>query len=285
MHARFSTIEFITVLEVDIMTFIKGIIACALVFMSIAPVIAQDDKLDELTFEETVIQEEKIPYFGVGGGFMVSLFSPNLQDVNTQLTSSGLAELSTPITMTGALGIATIGIVPNVRISIANLGGSTSTPEQSFEIAGKAYMRSVSLSNAYTGFGLDYALSLAKSLYLIPGVSAGWGTMDITTSQYAKGVQTSNNAIGGIPNDANVYSHSIRNDYVMIMPGMSIEFAPALLGNDKPRVVTIRAHAGYALSFMGDWKENGTTVVNNIPTGIEASGLAFQLGFMIGLFN
>ncbi|MFM6955124.1 MAG: hypothetical protein ACKOX1_01070 [Ignavibacteria bacterium] len=266
-------------------TFRNTIFVLALLFTCIASLKAQDDRLDELTFEETVIQEEKVPYFGVGGGFVVSLFTPELQDVNAQLTAAGLGELSTPLTMTGALGVATIGILPNVRISIANLGGSIGTSEKEFTINQLQYVRSASLSNAYTGFGFDYALSLAKSLYLIPGISGGWGTMEITTTQYAKGIETSNNSIGGSPSDVNVFNHSLSNDYFMINPGLSIEFAPALLGSDKPRIVTVRAHAGYAMSFMGDWKENGKTIVNNVPSGIEASGLAFQLGFMIGLFN
>lgn len=256
-----------------------------MLFSSIASLKAQDDRLDELTFEETVIQEEKIPYFGVGGGFVVSLFSPELQEVNAQLSTAGLGELSTPLTMTGAIGVATIGILPNVRVTISNLGGSIATDEKAFTIGQKEYLRSASLSNAYTGFGFDYAFSLAKSLYLIPGVTGGWGTMEISTTQYAKGVETTNNTFGGTPGDANVFSHSLRNNYFMVNPGLSVEFAPALLGSDKPRIVTVRAHAGYALSFMGDWKENGKSVVTNVPSGIEASGLAFQLGFMIGLFN
>ena len=247
--------------------------------------IAQDDRLDELTFEETVIQEEKVPYFGVGGGFMVSLFSPNITDVNTQITTAGFSELSTPITMTGALGVATIGIFPNVRISIANLGGSASTADKIFLVNAKNYVRSVTLSNAYTGFGFDYAFSLAKSLYLLPGITGGWGSMQINTTQYAEGANSTNSGIGGTPADPNVFNHTLNNDYFMINPGVSVEFAPALLGNDKPRIVTVRGYVGYALSFMGDWKENGKSIVNNVPSGIEASGLAFQIGFMIGLFN
>ncbi|MFM7157132.1 MAG: hypothetical protein ACKO2H_01285 [Bacteroidota bacterium] len=265
---------------------IKVVLMCLTIFLASGFILrAQDDRLDELTFEETVIQEEKVPYFGVGGGFMISLFSPNLTDVNTQITSAGFSELTTPITMTGALGVATIGIIPNVRISITNLSGSASTPDKSFSVNSNEYLRSVTLSNAYTGFGFDYAFSLAKSLYLLPGFTGGWGTMDIVTAQYAKAANTSNNGIGGNPADANVFNHSLSNDYFMINPGLSVEFAPALLGNDKPRIVTVRAHAGYSLSFMGDWKENGKTIVNNVPTGINASGLAFQIGFMIGLFN
>ncbi|MCE2755012.1 MAG: hypothetical protein LW818_03290 [Ignavibacteriae bacterium] len=265
--------------------FKNSMIVLAMLFSSIASLKAQDDRLDELTFEETVIQEEKVPYFGVGGGFVVSLFTPELKDVNAQLSTAGLSELTTPLTMTGAIGVATIGILPNVRISIANLGGSISTAEKEFTINQQQYLRSASLSNAYTGFGFDYAFSLAKSLYLIPGISGGWGTMEITTTQYAKGVETSNSTIGGSPNDVNVFNHSLRNNYFMVNPGLSVEFAPALLGSDKPRIITVRAHAGYALSFMGDWKENGKTIVNNVSSGIDASGLAFQLGFMIGLFN
>ena len=245
-------------------------IVLAMLFSSIASLKAQDDRLDELTFEETVIQEEKVPYFGVGGGFVVSLFTPELKDVNAQLSTAGLSELTTPLTMTGAIGVATIGILPNIRISIANLGGSISTAEKEFTVNQQQYLRSASLSNA---------------LYLIPGISGGWGTMEITTTQYAKGVETSNSTIGGSPNDVNVFNHSLRNNYFMVNPGLSVEFAPALLGSDKPRIITVRAHAGYALSFMGDWKENGKTIVNNVSSGIEASGLAFQLGFMIGLFN
>lgn len=136
-------------------TFRNTIFVLALLFTCIASLKAQDDRLDELTFEETVIQEEKVPYFGVGGGFVVSLFTPELQDVNAQLTAAGLGELSTPLTMTGALGVATIGILPNVRISIANLGGSIGTSEKEFTINQLQYVRSASLSNAYTGFGLS----------------------------------------------------------------------------------------------------------------------------------
>jgi hypothetical protein len=263
----------------------NSMIALALLMFCMTTLMAQDDRLDELTFEETVIQEEKVPYFGVGGGFVVSLFSPELSDINAQLTAAGLGELSTPMTMTGAIGVATIGIVPNVRITISNLGGNISTADKEFTINQNQYVRSASLSNAYTGFGFDYAFSLAKSLYLIPGITGGWGTMEINTTQYAKGIETSNNSIGGTPSDVNVFNHSLRNNFFMINPGLGIEFAPALLGSDKPRIVTIRAHAGYTLGFMGDWKENGKSIVTNVPSGIEATGLAFQLGFMIGLFN
>ena len=249
------------------------------------PTFAQDDKLDELTFEETIIQEEKVPYFGVGGGFMISLFSPNLDDVNSQLTKNGIENLSAPITMTGALGVATIGIIPNVRVSISSLGGISTTPETAFNISGKSYNRKVQYYNGYTGFGADYAISLAKSLYLLPGISAGWGTLSIETSQALSGANTSNSGFGGLPTDNNIYSNRLQNSYVLLQPGVSVEFAPALLGSDKPRVITVRLHAGYTASFMGDWKENGNTIVNDQPSTLNASGLNIQAGIMIGLFN
>jgi hypothetical protein len=176
-------------------------------------------------------------------------------------------------------------LLATIMMLFRSASGDIRTAEKEFTINQQQYLRSASLSNAYTGFGFDYAFSLAKSLYLIPGISGGWGTMEVNTTQYAKGVETSNSTIGGSPNDVNVFNHSLRNNYFMVNPGLSVEFAPALLGSDKPRIITVRAHAGYALSFMGDWKENGKTIVNNVSSGIEASGLAFQLGFMIGLFN
>ena len=249
------------------------------------PLIAQDDKLDALTFEETIIQEEKIPYFGVGGGFMVSVFSPNVDDINSQLSSNGMDNLSTPITMTGALGVATIGIIPNTRINIVNLGGSSSVSEKSFIINNDNYNRKVSYSLAYTGFGIDYAIQLARSLNILPGISGGWGNLSVETAQYKVGSTVSNGTIGGSLTDPNIYAKRIENSYVLLQPGIALEFAPPILGNDKPRVVSLRLHAGYTLSFMGEWKENGISVITNQPDTFTASGLGIQAGIMIGLFN
>jgi hypothetical protein len=246
---------------------------------------AQDDKLDALTFEETVIQEEKVPYFGVGGGFITSFFFPGLDDVNTQLRANGLDEIKAPVTMMGAMGVATIGIIPNVRVHISSLGATVSTPEKAFTIGQSTYNRRVNYSVGYTGLGIDYAIQLARSFFVLPGITGAWGTLSLETAQSKAGGNTSDGSVGGALVDPNVFAKRISSNYVMLQPGLAIEFAPPILGNDKPRVLALRLQAGYNLSFMGDWKENGMNIINNQPSSLKASGLSVQAGLMIGLFN
>ena len=147
------------------------------------------------------------------------------------------------------------------------------------------YNRKVFYSLAYTGFGIDYAFQLARSLNILPGISGGWGNLSVETAQYKVGSTVSNGTIGGSLTDPNIYAKRIENNYVLLQPGIALEFAPPILGNDKPRVISLRLHAGYTLSFMGEWKENGISVITNQPDTFSASGLGIQAGIMIGLFN
>ncbi len=246
----------------------------------LTPALAQDDRLDELSFDEEQLKEEVVPYFAIGVGPIFNFTLPSTTDVSARAAALGLSEMKTPIIQVGAEIFAAIGVVQNVRLGFSWVAGSSSAskdiPANGNAVAVKRTMNYGITSRA---FHLDYAIVPMKSLAILPGVGLGWGEQSIETYQ-----SQSNLSWTDLTNEAtfapapNAFTR-VQQNTLYVLPRVNLEYAVTPFLN-------LRAQAAYTLQVSGsDWIANNNATVANVPTGISVSGLSFQVGVLVGLFN
>jgi hypothetical protein len=259
-----------------------------ILLFSVVYLTAQDDQLDQLNFEEQnyeQFKEESTPYFVIGGGPVMNMMFLNYNDINTQLVDKYFNNkdkffMDGSFYQFGAQGIISIGLIPNVRIGIIGLGGQKSL-NQTLDTAinSKTYNRNMEITLGYTGINLDYAWVPFNSIKfaIVPGVTLGWGTIDIKAYQTLKELDF--NDIRPESDLAN-YNMKLATSYWHIAPMLNFEYSPTLLS-------LFRVSVGYTMSFPGTWNfnSNGDSKVNNVPTGINSNGLTLQFGIILGIFN
>jgi len=253
------------------------------IILSSVKMIAQDDSIDTLNFEVQPIQEEKPPYFAIGGGYTATFLFLNMDGLNSHFASNNfsLPDLKSPIYMSGVHGFTAIGIVPNVRIGFMGMGGSKKVQA---DLAVKDKIDTTKIYNVtrgaeysvyYTGFTLDYGFILFRSFALIPGVSGMWATATIESYQTEKAVDWTEFKP---ETKSNNFLNRAEGSFFYVQPYLNAEYAatPFLM---------VRASVGYSLSFSGTWTYNRDASFNSVPSTINTSGLTAQLGLFIGLFN
>jgi len=244
----------------------------------LTPAVAQDDRLDELSFDEEQLKEEVVPYFAIGVGPIFNLALPSTTDVNARAAALGLGEMKTPVIQVGAEIFAAIGVVPNVRLGFSWVAG-TATASKDLTVSGTSVKRMMNYGITSRAFHLDYAIVPMKSLAILPGVGLGWGEQAIETYQ-----SQSNLSWTDLTNDAtfapapNAFTR-VQQNTLYVLPRVNLEYAVTPFLN-------LRAQAAYTLQISGsDWVANNNAAVSNVPSGISVSGLSFQVGVLVGLFN
>lgn len=252
-------------------------IAFVLAVVSFTSITAQDDKIDGLAFDSEPLREEKAPYFAIAGGYTGSFFYANFEDLNSLIKNGtfNMSEgFSAPIYMSGVQGFTGIVIVPNMRAGFHSQSGSLKM-EKAFNIEGADYKRTVDYAVSMNGITIDYAITIAKSLAIIPGVTAGWGNLSLETYQAPSELDWSNFQ----PNsDGKTFLQRAEAGFWLVQPNLNIEFA-------LTNFFMLRANAGYSLSIMRDWKMNKSSTLKNVPEKINGNGLHLQFGIFLGLFN
>lgn len=256
--------------------YVSVLCGLALLFTSGAMTLkAQDDKLDELGFEEGTYEEEKPPYFAVGGGYIGTFQMMNYDKINLIAKEFGVSDFSGGLFCSGVGGIAPVLIVKNMRVTVGGYSGSMIREAKRFDTALKTDLTlNMSVKSSINSFGLDYAFQPFKGFAVLPGASFGWGSLSIeratttgaveyTTGTMQSGVQTLNKISAG---------------YLFVQPNLHLEYAVT-------QFAMIRASVGYSLAFMGDWEMNGIAKVNNVPKELNANSLNVQFGVFVGLFN
>jgi len=233
---------------------------------------AQDDRLDELDFDEVPLEDEAVPYFAVGLGPVVNFAFVNLDELNMRADSLGLGEMSSPMIQWGVEAFTAIGLIPNVRVGFTWFNGtvrSDMTDSTGLKTAQEYYASSSSIV-------ADYAFVLAKGLALIPGLGLGWSSQTISTYQ---AVPTRNwEDYGGISTDPDKFSELERGVW-HVMPRVNLEYA-------FTPFFAIRGQAAYMLQFSsGDWIGNRVSTVSGVPDGINVNAFSAQIGLFVGLFN
>ena len=231
-------------------------------------VFAQDDKLNQFSFEDVPTEDVRPPYFAVSGGPTATWLFTNLTDVNSFVNGITGTSYSAPLLMFGGEGFAAIGFIPNVRVGI--MGATSFNPLQN-----EAKTRRVEYTVSLTGVIIDYAITPLKGFSIIPGVAGGLGAANFEISQSSGNPTFSQ--IPPIPSATN-YMRRLRSNLTFLMPRLNIEYAFTSFS-------MIRVNAGYNLSFMGDWQADNISTVTGVPAGINATGLTVQVGLFVGLFN
>ena len=96
----------------------RSIAALLLGLFLVFPVVAQDDEIDDLSFDEVELQDEDVPYFAVGLGAVVNFSFPDVTDLNARNKALGIPELNSPSVQWGAELFSAIGFVPNFRVGL-----------------------------------------------------------------------------------------------------------------------------------------------------------------------
>lgn len=246
-----------------------SIIAFAVLFsfLGICTASAQDDKLNQFSFEDVPTEDVRPPYFAVAGGFTTTWLFTNLTDLNGFTNGIVGGNYTSPLLMFGGEGFAAIGFIPNLRVGIM---GATS-----FNLLqNEAKTRRTEFTLSLTGIGIDYAITPVKGFSIIPGVVGGLGVSNIEITQ-TSGSQAFTQIT--TPSATN-YMRRLRSNFTYVQPRLNIEYAFTSFS-------MLRVNAGYNLSFMGDWQADNAAPVTGVPAGINATGLSIQAGLFVGLFN
>lgn len=255
----------------------RFVLALFLLVGTLAPSMAQDDRLPELDFEEVTLKDEAIPYFAVGVGPTISYGMLPVEDINAHITSLnlGFGELSSGMLFTGVDIYSALGVIPNVRAGFSWITGASSTTATG--TVGSVYVQrqytyDVGLRTVY----FDYAIIPVRSLTILPGVGLGWGRQTIELTEGIASRSWTEVQNGPVAPDR--YLH-IDRGIIFAQPRLNIEYTvtPFLL---------LRAQAAYNLQLQdGDWQSQKTTTVTGVPDGIKVQSLALQFGVFVGLFN
>lgn len=227
--------------------------------------LSQED-VDNIQFEESNVQIEKPPYFGLGGGYIGNFLFSKLDDINSLCSEIGIDKLKSPMFLSGAQGFTAIGLIPNLRIGFSGYSGSQkSEKKESFNTIG------LKIDFNYTSFAVDYGFVLFKSFAVLPGINFGWSKITVNKyliSQFSYSELKSNTYTSNI----------LEGSFWFVQPGVNFEFAatPFLM---------IRLGAGYPFPFSPKWKINDVQEVSDVPTGIKPEGFVFNFGIFVGLFN
>lgn len=241
-------------------------------FFSIISATAQDDRLDELSFDEEPLPEETVAYSSIGIGPVFSLITPDVADLNIKAKTMGLDELSSPFLLAGAEFFTAVGVVPNLRLGFSWLSGSVGSVKDLISTGGGT-KRSLNFAISTRSLHLDYALVPAAKLAIIPGLGLTSGYTTITSSTISGPYDWSNDSL---MTSQQVF---LEQSSLCLQPRLSIEYAVTPFLN-------LRAQAGYALQVSAsDWTANTHGTALNIPTSIGINGLSAQIGVFVGLFN
>ena len=245
------------------------------------PLVAQDDEIDDLTFEEVELQDEDVPYFAVGLGPVLSLSFANVTDLNARNAPLGIPEFGTTAVQWGAELFTAIGVVPDVRLGFSYVSGTSRAVSGNTmllmangdSVAGK---NSAEYNLRNLGIHADYAFVPVKGLAILPGIGLGFGSQTLSTFKSANSRTWDDYT--NFASDPDQYSELSRQT-VNFLPRLSIEYA-------FTPFVAIRGQASYTLQMSdGDWRGNRTANVTGVPSSVSMTAFNAQVGLFLGLFN
>lgn len=256
-----------------------SLLAAMLCLALAVPAVAQDDRLDELSFDEGVsLKDEALPYFAIGVGPVVSFSFQNFDALNVRAAELGLDELKSPMVPIGVEFFTAIGIIPNVRVGFSWITGSSST-EKSMAIGTDTVNRTMEYSVGSRMVFADYAWVPFRGFSVLPGAGFCWATQTISTYQAPSNVSWSSLTNPPTLAPSPTAFTELRRSALAVVPRLSFEYAVAPW-------VAVRAQAAYTLQVGGgDWQLDRTASVTDVPEAIKITAFSAQIGLFVGLFN
>lgn len=244
---------------------------------SVSSVYAQDDRLDDLSFDESPLQDEVVPYFAVGLGPVFNVAFPNVDDLNAAAQAMGLDALSTPMIQWGAEIFTAVGIIPNLRVGFSWVAGSTQTSAPNVDLGNDLTgTRTMAYSLSHRTIHVDYALVPAKGLAILPGLGFGFGSQTIT--RYQSAGERSWSDYTSIATAPDAFSE-LERSALYLTPRVNVEYAVTPF-------IALRGQVAYNYQFdASGWLGNRTATIANVPSDINMTALGAQLGVFVGLFN
>jgi hypothetical protein len=162
----------------------KNLLLLITVLMAPLFMVAQDDEIDELPFDNEPLRDDSRSYFVLAGGMTFDWLMINEDNLNSFGASS---ELSGPIQMIGGQGVTGIPWVKNLRVGVFGYGGSIESNiddypwlNESGDLVNAGIQRNLTAS--MFGFSLHYGYVPFEHFAILGGVNAGWG--DMTHEQF-----------------------------------------------------------------------------------------------------
>jgi hypothetical protein len=241
---------------------------------------AQDDRLDDFSFDEEPLQEESVPYFALGGGGTVNFAFVNYDDINSFITSAEnntmLDEMDGQMLTWGFEIFTGVVFVPNMRAGYYYTNGAKISSKD-VDINGTMYNRNLEFRALQHGINLEYAWSPVKSFAFVPGVGIGWGTIEMNYYQSRNG-EIYFTDYGNPDELGNNFWQKMSRGNFHVNPRITVEYA-------VNNFAMVRGSASYNHTFSQDWQLNGNAALKNVPDGINPSGISAQIGIFFGLFN
>lgn len=229
---------------------------------------AQDDRLDDLDFEEIPIVEQRPDYFSLGAGYLGDFRFINFDEINNKLLEFNLSGFSGNMFISGAHGFAGIGIIPNIRLGFMGISGSSNINKDDAQ-----YKIGSNLFLDVTAFSIDYGIVLFSHFAVLPGVKVGWSSLRQEIFKTNKERDWTDKTY-----TADNYFHTFEGSFLFAQPSLDLEYA-------LTPFIMARLSGGYSFSFSPSWDYNSYSTLRNVPETINTSGLSLQFGIFVGLFN
>jgi hypothetical protein len=243
-----------------------------MMFITFCSVVAQDDRLNELNFDEEPLPEETVAYSAIGIGPSINLFMPNVDDINTLAQQQQLDKMDSPMILVGAEFFTAIGVVPNARVGFSWLTGSVGSIKVIPGPGGVGTTRSLEYAISTRSLHLEYAIVPTSKLAILPGLGFVWASTTITSS-------ASSGSFDWTATQNNTSRQVLEQSSLCLMPRLSFEYAVT-------PYLDIRLQAAYAAQISAsEWTANTNSPAINVPSSIAVNGLNAQLGIFVGLFN
>jgi hypothetical protein len=227
------------------------------------------------------------PYFGVGGGFIMQLLSPNLEEIDKMTKPLGIGSLGSSLVQTGGAGFISAPFGKHMRIGGMGMSGFACTSADVIDtvvLSGTgpelptALRRTIQVSIGYGGVTWEYVIPLGFTrgkVLVVGGMQLGVGSMNVQYDQTSSDPRTWEEAFHRGAS-ANI-THNIHATYVALEPYVNVEWAamPFLM---------IRAGAGYHGTIMHSWTIDREIGISGVPS-INGNGLGISGGLFLGIFR
>lgn len=214
--------------------------------------------------------------FSLFGGPMIGWQIPQVDDINDQLRTSGLPEISTDGYFTiGGGGYMDVPKLDGFRIGGLGTGLSTETKI----VTSGNFTKRVNYKIGYGGLSLEYVKPLSETFEFTAGATLATGQLVVDIYQYMNGSTSWTQNWNELTNTS-----SSQN----ISRSMALRFYSATpkvgLGIFLRNYLYAKINVGYLLSANSGWTGENGEDIDDAPTGIKADGLVFDFSLNFGLF-
>lgn len=225
-----------------------------------------------------VVDDKAPDYFSVGLGVNAGLSMLSLSDFNTSVSQKFVRQDIPSLLTLG--GQAFISISPSIRVGYVGNSASFTSDRRDTVANGNKVQRELELTTSTYSLSVDYVHKLAKSLYLVPSLQLGYGTMDLTMRQGLPD-HISTDMPEDFVNPSVSKTHLYHSTYFPVSLHLQLEYALTWY-------LMVRPSVGYRLALGQKWeKDNGIERLSNADetSNLSGSGAMIGLGIFVGLFR